>query len=106
LAAGTADYAGQAVAAVAADTLALARQAVKLVSVAYEPLAPVLSIEDALAPERYTSAPQIIRRGDAAAALAAAPHTLRGRLRTGGQDHFYLEGQVAMALPRDDGSLQ
>ncbi|MBI3514381.1 MAG: molybdopterin-dependent oxidoreductase, partial [Proteobacteria bacterium] len=106
LAAGTADYAGQVIAAVAADSLAIARQAVKLVRVAYEPLTPVLAIEDALAAERYTSPPQIIRHGDVDAALAAAPHRLAGRLRTGGQDHFYLEGQIALALPRDDGTLQ
>ncbi len=105
LAAGVVAYAGQAVAAVAADTLAHARAAVAAVAVAYEPLPPVLSIEDALAAESYTSAPQIMRRGDVDAALAAAPHRLSGRLTTGGQDHFYLEGQIAMALPRDDGSM-
>ncbi len=105
LAAGTADYAGHVVAAVAADSLALARQAVKRVKVDYEKLTPVLSIEDALAAESYTCAPQILVRGDPDGALAAAPHRLRGRLETGGQDHFYLEGQVAMALPRDDGSM-
>jgi xanthine dehydrogenase large subunit len=105
LACGTADYAGQAVAAVAADTLAQARQAATAVRVDYAPLAPVLSIADALAAERYVSPPQIIRRGDPDAALAAAPHRLAGRLATGGQDHFYLEGQVALALPRDDGTL-
>ena len=39
------------------------------------------------------------------AALAAAPHRLQGRLAIGGQDHFYLEGQVAMALPREGGDM-
>jgi xanthine dehydrogenase large subunit len=105
LAVDSADYAGQAVAAVAADSLAVARQAVKLVAVGYEKLTPILSIEDALAAESYVCAPLKLVRGDPDAALAAAPHRLSGRLETGGQDHFYLEGQIAMALPRDDGSL-
>ncbi|MBV8169581.1 MAG: molybdopterin-dependent oxidoreductase, partial [Alphaproteobacteria bacterium] len=106
LAPGVTTYAGQAVAAVAADSLALARQAVAHVHVRYEPLPAVLSIEDALAAQDYVSAPQTIARGDVDTALVSASHTLAGRLRTGGQDHFYLEGQIAMALPRDDGGLQ
>ena len=43
--------------------------------------------------------------GDAAAALAAAPHRLAGELETGGQDHFYLESQVALAVPREAGEM-
>ena len=38
-------------------------------------------------------------RGDAPAALARAPHRLEGQLRIGGQEHFYLEGQAALAIP-------
>jgi xanthine dehydrogenase large subunit len=101
----TAEYAGQAVAVVAAESLAVARQAAKRVAVEYEPLPPVLTIEEALAAESYVSPPQLMQRGDAAAALAAAPHRLKGRLSTGGQDHFYLEGQVALAIPREDGGI-
>ena len=41
-------------------------------------------------------------RGDARAAIDAAPHRLTGRIEIGGQDHFYLEGQVALALPGED----
>src|SRR5581483_6400855 len=105
LAEGIVEYAGQAVAIVAADTLAAARQAAKRVAVIYEPLTPILSIEAALAAERYVAPPQVVERGDPDAALASAPHRLEGRLRTGGQDHFYLEGQIAVAVPREDGSM-
>jgi xanthine dehydrogenase large subunit len=42
-----------------------------------------------------------VRRGDAQAALATAKHTLHGTLEVGGQEHFYLEGQVAYALPQE-----
>ena len=46
-----------------------------------------------------------MRRGDAAAALASAPHRLQGRIDIGGQDHFYLEGQVSLAIPMEDGDV-
>jgi xanthine dehydrogenase large subunit len=37
--------------------------------------------------------------------LPQAPHRLRGSLTIGGQDHFYLEGQIAIALPQEDGTV-
>jgi xanthine dehydrogenase large subunit len=43
--------------------------------------------------------------GDSAAALASAPRRLEGRFEIGGQDHFYLEGMIAYAQPREDGDL-
>ena len=46
-----------------------------------------------------------MREGDARAALAAAPRQVSGALTIGGQEHFYLEGQVALALPGEDGDL-
>ncbi len=78
LAEGTVEYAGQAIAIVAADSLATARQAAKRVHVDYAALPAVLTIEAALAAESYVAAPQIMQRGDAVAALAAAPHRLSG----------------------------
>ena len=102
LAEGVAEYHGHPVAAVAAATRDGARAAAALVDVDYEELPPVLSIEEALEKERYVHAPQIMRRGDAGAAIAAAPHRLRGDVRCGGQDHFYLEGQIALAVPQED----
>jgi xanthine dehydrogenase large subunit len=50
--------------------------------------------------------PVHVTRGDAAAALARAPHRLRGTASVGGQDHFYLEGQIALAVPREHGGIQ
>ena len=102
LADGVVEYHGHPVAAVAATTRDVARRAAALVEVEYEERPPVLSIEDALERELRVGPPQIMRRGDAAAAIAAAPHRLRGEVRCGGQDHFYLEGQIALALPQED----
>src|SRR5262249_62299692 len=52
-----------------------------------------------MARESYVSPPQIMVRGEVEEALARAPHRSGGELRCGGQDHFYLEGQIALATP-------
>ena len=93
---------GQPVAAIAAATMDAARAAAALVDVKYEPHDPVLSIEQALERELYVCPPQIMRHGDAGAALAGAANRVQGELRCGGQDHFYLEGHVALAVPGED----
>ena len=102
---GVVEYAGQALFAVAAETLAEARAAAKRAVVEYAPREAILAIEDALAKESYIEPPRTFRRGDAEAALARAPHRLSGEIRIGGQDHFYLEGQVALAIPMEDGDM-
>ena len=105
LADGIADYAGAPVVAVAANTYDQARAAAAKVVVEYEELTPVLDIEDALEREQYTYPPQIMTYGDPDASIAAAPRRIKGELRCGGQDHFYLESNIALAVPRDDGDL-
>jgi xanthine dehydrogenase large subunit len=99
LAADIVEYEGQPVAAIAAATLDQARAAAKLAAIDYERLPAVLTIEEAMARDSYVSPPQLMVRGDVEAALASAPHCLSGELRCGGQDHFYLEGQIALATP-------
>ena len=96
------EYIGQPVAAIAADTMDIARAAAELIDVAYEELPPVLTVEEALEKEQFTSAPQIMRRGDAEGALGKATHRIQGELRCGGQDHFYLESHIALAVPQED----
>jgi xanthine dehydrogenase large subunit len=106
LAAGLVEYEGQPVAAVAAATLDQARAAAKLVEVDYEPLPAVLTVEEAMARESYVSPPQMMVRGEVEPALAAAPLRLSGELSCGGQDHFYLEGHIALAVPGEAGDMQ
>ena len=55
--------------------------------------------------QAYVQAPSTILRGDPDAALRSAPHTLSAEFSVGGQEHFYLEGQIAFALPGEDGDL-
>jgi xanthine dehydrogenase large subunit len=106
LAAGVVEYEGQPVAAVAAATLDQARAAAKLVDIDYEPLPAVLSIEEAMARESFVAPPQTMVRGEVEPALAGAPLRLAGELRCGGQDHFYLEGQIALAVPGESSDIQ
>lgn len=98
-------YCGQPVAIVAAEDLDGARSAAALVRVEYEPLEPLLAIETALERGQFTSPPQTIERGDPRRAIAAARHRIAGTFRCGGQDHFYLEGQIALAVPQEDGHM-
>jgi xanthine dehydrogenase large subunit len=95
----TVEHVGQPVAAIAAATFRQARAAARLVEVEYEPLPPVLTVEEAINRESYVAPPQVTQRGDVPGNLANAPHRFSGELRIGGQDHFYLEGQIAVATP-------
>ena len=101
----TVEFAGQPIFAVAATSVRAARQAAKLARLDLEPLDPILTVESALAAESFVLPPVHVKRGDAARALANAPHRLRGTTANGGQDHFYLEGQVTLAIPRERGGI-
>jgi len=93
------EHIGQVVGVVVADSVMLARRAARLVKLDIEPLPAILTVQDALKAQSYVLPPVFVKRGDAAQALASAPHTLSGSFEIGGQEHFYLEGQVAYALP-------
>lgn len=95
-------FAGQPVFAVAANKVNLARRAARLAHIAIEPLPALLTIEDAMAAQSYVLPPAHVTRGDPTRALAIAPRRLSGTARVGGQDHFYLEGQIALAIPGEN----
>ncbi|KXJ57054.1 MAG: aldehyde oxidase, partial [Colwellia sp. Phe_37] len=105
LALGKVEYIGQPIFAVAATSYDLARKAVKLAKVEYQELDAVLSVKDALAKQSFVRPPFTMRRGDSATAIAQAEHQLSGEISVGGQEHFYLEGQVSTAEPTEDGSM-
>jgi xanthine dehydrogenase molybdopterin binding subunit/xanthine dehydrogenase small subunit len=96
---------GHMVAAVVGESYEACRAAAAKVRIDCEPLEAVLSIEDAIAKGSFHTEPHRIARGDAKAALASAPHTLRGSIHIGGQEHFYLESQAAWAECGDDGDV-
>jgi xanthine dehydrogenase large subunit len=97
---------GQAVAWVVADDEGLAQAAAKQVSVTYEALPALLSIEQAMAAQAFHLPPAKVARGDASAAMARAPLRLSGELRIGGQDHFYLETQASWVDIDSEGTVQ
>ncbi|WP_323156342.1 xanthine dehydrogenase molybdopterin binding subunit [Pseudomonas oryzihabitans] len=105
LADGKVQYLGQPVLAVAATSLDAARRAAPAALIEYEPLEAILDVREALRREHFISPSHSHKLGDAAAALAAAPHRLQGELAIGGQEHFYLETQVASVLPTEDGGM-
>jgi xanthine dehydrogenase large subunit len=99
------EYAGQPLASVAAATLDDARAAAKLVELEIEPLEPVLTPEEALRRQSFLVPPMTLERGDVARALDEAPRKFSGQIHVGGQEHFYLESQVALAVPGEDRDL-
>jgi xanthine dehydrogenase large subunit len=99
---GLVEYHGQSLFAVAAETLAQARAAARLAVVEYEDRPAILTIDAAMKAQSLLEPPYTMARGDAAAAIASALHTIEGRIDIGGQEHFYLEGQVALAIPGED----
>ncbi len=103
---GTVHHVGQAIFAVVATSHLAARKAARLGRLDYSEDTPILTIEAALAAgSRFEDGPRIYQKGDAAAAIAAADHVIKGTLEIGGQEHFYLEGQAALALPQEGGDM-
>jgi len=99
------EYIGQPIFAVVATSIELARAAAKLADVTYDELPALITIDDALEAECAIEPMQTMGQGDAATALENAPKRLQGSFRIGGQDHFYLEGQIAFATPQEDGDV-
>ena len=99
------EFAGQALFGVAATSYQAARRAARLARVQYEELPAILDVRQALAAGSFVLPTQRLRRGNPDIALAQAPHRLKGSLAIGGQEHFYLEGQIAVALPQEDGTM-
>ncbi|MDO9074529.1 MAG: xanthine dehydrogenase molybdopterin binding subunit [Rubrivivax sp.] len=100
-------YLGQPVFAVVAHTRDAARRAAALARqvVKARALPPILTAEAAHALQQYVLPPMHLQRGEPAAVIAAAPHRLRVNFDVGGQEQFYLEGQISYAVPVEDGGL-
>jgi xanthine dehydrogenase large subunit len=99
------EHLGQVMGLVLATDINTARLVARKVQADIEPLAPILSIEEALIAKSWVLPPVTMRRGDPELGLSRAKHRLAGRTKVGGQEHFYLEGQVAYAIPQEQGRL-
>ncbi len=93
------EYWGQPIFAVAATSQQLARKAARLARVEYEEREPCLSVKDARQQEHFVRPPHVQDTGGVKEAIENASHSLTGELSIGGQDHFYLEGHVSLAIP-------
>jgi xanthine dehydrogenase large subunit len=106
LATGDIHYLGQPIFLVVATSHLAARKAARLGKISYAEDTPILTIDQALAANsRFEDGPRIWTKGDVDAALSTAPHRLSGQIDMGGQEHFYLEGQAALALPQEGGDM-
>ena len=106
LATGEVHFVGQPVFLVVAESHLAARRAARLGRITYAERPALLTLDQALAANsRFEGGPVIWSRGDAASAIATAPHVIEADFEVGGQEHFYLEGQVAAALPQEGGDM-
>ena len=105
LADGLVQYAGQPMFAVAATSVDAARLAARQARVDYEELEAILDPVTAVGRGSFVLPSETLVRGDPDKAMREAPRRVRRRVLLGGQDHFYLEGHVAMALPQEDGGM-
>jgi xanthine dehydrogenase large subunit len=105
LAAGKVEFVGQPVAVIVARDMLYAREAARRAKVLVRELPAILTIDEAMEKQSFIMPPKGITRGQPAQAIAAAPHRVTGRTTCGQQEQFYLEGQIAYAIPREDGQL-
>jgi len=106
LAEGSVHYVGQPIFLVIATSHLAARKAAKLGRIEVAETTPILTVEAAMAADaRFEDGPRIYQKGDPDTAMPEAPLRLSGRMEMGGQEHFYLEGQAALALPQDNGDM-
>ncbi len=106
LADGQVHYLGQPLFLVVAKSHLAARKAARLADVQYDALPAILTIEQAMAADsRFEEGPRVYEKGDIEAALKSAPQMVEGTIEIGGQEHFYLEGQAALALPQEGGDM-
>jgi len=102
---GLVQYVGQPIFAVAADTVDSARKAARKAKVEYEEFEAILDPLTAVEKQSFVLPSETLLRGDPDRALEASPHRVQRRVLLGGQDQFYLEGHIAMAIPQEDGGL-
>ena len=96
------EYYGQPIFAVIATSNILAKKASLKAKVLVQELKPILTIKEAIKKKSYVLKPRFLNKGDAKNNLKKSKNILSGDLYSGGQDHFYLEGQIAMTVPQED----
>ena len=99
------EFYGQPLFAVAASTTELARKAVLKAKIIYKELKPIVTIQESLNKKKLLFKVRKIKRGNATKILSKSKNKLKGNFTTGSQEHFYLEGQAAFVIPKEDNDL-
>ena len=99
------EYFGQPLFAVAATSMEFARKAVLKAKVIYQELKPIITIEDALKKNSLLFEPRVIKKGNPTQKILKSKNRLSGKFTTGSQEHFYLEGQVSLVVPKEDNNF-
>ena len=100
------EFIGQAIFLIAAETEDIARAAAKLIEIEFEELPAVLTIEDSKAKGNLIAPPRKIESGNIEAGFKDSPQIIEGTLHIGGQEHWYLETQSALAIPGEDNDIK
>lgn len=88
---------------VAAETRDQARRAARMATFEADELPAAVNFDQIVERDEHVMPTLEVVTGDAEAALSKSAHRLEGRIEIGGQEHMYLEGQIALALPSPDG---
>jgi xanthine dehydrogenase large subunit len=94
-------HVGQVLGLVIADSVMNARRAARKVIAQITPLPPILDLDEAILAESFVLPTVVLQRGNADHEIQSAPHQRSGEFSVGGQEHFYLEGQVALVIPQE-----
>jgi xanthine dehydrogenase/oxidase len=99
--------AGQPIGMILADTANHAEAAVRAVKIEYEDLPAIFTIEEAIEQDSFFEHYRYINKGDTEKAFAEADHVFSGITRMGGQEHFYLETNACLVIPKpEDGEME
>tara|TARA_B100001996_G_scaffold74140_1_gene54737 strand:+ start:1771 stop:4086 length:2316 start_codon:yes stop_codon:yes gene_type:complete len=99
------EFYGQPLFAVAATSTELARKAVLKAKILYRDLKPIITIKEALNKKNFLFKPKKIKKGNPSKKIKTSKNSLKGNFTTGSQEHFYLEGQAAFVIPKEDDNL-
>ncbi|QBE62911.1 xanthine dehydrogenase molybdopterin binding subunit [Pseudoduganella lutea] len=99
---GLVQYVGQPIFIVVADTHTNARRAARKAAITYDELPAIFTPQEAKAAGSFVLPPMKLERGDPKAAFERAPRRVKGELFVGGQEQFYLEGQISYAIPKEN----
>ena len=99
-------YNGQVIFAVIAESLESAKAAIKKAKIEYLEKPPIITLEQAKLEKTLLCAPKTMSQGDFTTSIKHSTHIVEGEISIGGQEHFYLEGQAALALPKEGRDIQ